>query len=65
MVTNINFLPMISIDYQEISLWELIKWSSKRNYVLIFYQILNTYFFKEIYRDQFGEFVWGYWGLKS
>ena len=65
MVTNINFLPTISIDYLEISLWELIKWSSKRNYVLIFYQILNTYFFKEIYRDQFGEFVWGYWGLKG
>ena len=65
MVTNINFLLTISIDYQEISLWELIKWSSKRKYVLIFYQILNTYFFKEIYRDQFGEFVWGYWGLKG
>ena len=65
MVTNINFLLTISIDCQEISLWELIKWSSKRNYVLSFYQILNTYFFKEIYRDQFGEFVWGYWGLKG
>ena len=24
---------------------------------------LNS-FFKEIYRDQFGEFVCGYWGLK-
>ena len=25
---------------------------------------LNT-FFKEIYGDQFGEFVCGYWGLKD
>ena len=25
---------------------------------------LNS-FFKEIYRDQFGEFVCGYWGLKG
>ena len=25
---------------------------------------LNT-FFKEMYRDQFGEFVCGYWGLKG
>ena len=25
---------------------------------------LNS-FFKEKYRDQFGEFVCGYWGLKS
>ena len=31
---------------------------------MIFYQILNT-FFKEIYRDQLGEFVCGYWGLSS
>ena len=30
MVTNINFLLTISIDCQEIRLWELIKWSSKR-----------------------------------
>ena len=35
-----------------------------RENALIFYQILNT-FFKEIYRDQFGEFGCGYWGLKG
>ena len=30
MVTKINFLVTISIDCQEIRLWELIEWSSKR-----------------------------------
>ena len=30
-----------------------------RENALIFYQILNI-FFKEIYRDKFGEFVCGY-----
>ena len=33
---------------------------------LIFYQILSTHeFCKEMYRDQSGEFVCGYWGLKG
>ena len=35
-----------------------------RENALIFYQILNT-FLKEIYRDQFGGFGCGYWGLKG
>ena len=39
--TNVNFLPTISIDCQEIRLWELIKWSSEKN-ALIFSQILST-----------------------
>ena len=39
---NINFLPMISIPYQEIRLWELINWSPSGN-ALIFCQILLTY----------------------
>ena len=41
LVTNINFLLTISIDCQEQSLWELIKWS-QREKSLIFYQILST-----------------------
>ena len=40
-VTNINFLLMISIDCQEIRLWEYIK-RSQRQKSLIFYQILST-----------------------
>ena len=64
MVTNINFLLTISIDCQEIRLWELIKWSSKSKCFDLLSNSLNT-FFKEIYRDQFGEVVCGYWGLKG
>ena len=30
-MTNINFLLIISIDCQEQSLWELIKWSQRKN----------------------------------
>ena len=41
MVTNINFLPTISIPCQEIRLWESVKWSLREN-ALIFYQILST-----------------------
>ena len=55
-VTNINFLPMISVHCQETRLWELIKWSPKRKYFDLLSNSLNS-FFKEIYRDQFGEFV--------
>ena len=40
-VTNINFLLTISVDCQEIRLWELIKWSSEKN-ALISSQILST-----------------------
>ena len=34
---------------------------------MIFYQNINSLnsFFKEMYRDQFGEFVCGYWDLKG
>ena len=64
MVTNINFLLTISIHCQEIWLWQLIKWSSKRKCLDLLWNSLNT-FFKEVYRDQFGEFVCGYWCLKG
>ena len=40
-----------------------IKWSPKRKYFDLLSNSLNS-FFKEMYRDQFGEFVRGYWGLK-
>ena len=40
------------------------KWSPKRKCFDLLSNFLNS-FFKEIYRDQFGEFVCGYWGLKG
>ena len=63
-VTNSNFLLTISIHYHEMRLWELIKWSPKRKYFDLLSNSLNS-FFKEMYRDQFGEFVCGYWVLKG
>ena len=45
-------------------LWELIKWSPKRKCLDLFSNSLNS-FFKEMCRDQFGEFVCGYLGLKG
>ena len=61
-VSNINFLLTMSIDCQEIWLWELINWSPKRKCLDLLSNSLNS-FFKEMYRDQFGEFVCGYWGV--
>ena len=55
---------MIYIHNQEIRLWELIKWSQKRKCLDLLSNSLNT-LFKEMYRDQFGEFVCGYWGLEG
>ena len=43
---------------------ELIRWSPKRKCLDLLSNSLNS-FFKEMYRDQFGEFVCGYWGLKG
>ena len=45
-------------------LWELMKWSSDGN---SFDQQTNSLnqFFKEMYGDQSGEFVFEFWGLKS
>ena len=63
-MTNINFLPTISIQCQEIRLWELIKWSPKRKCFDLLLNSLKS-FFREIYRDPFGEFVSEYWGLKG
>ena len=64
-MTNINFLLTISIQCQEIRLWELIKSSPKRKFFDLLSNSLNSSF-KEKYRDQyFGEFVCGYWGLKG
>ena len=49
---------------QKKKLWELIKWSPKRKCFVLLSNSLNS-FFKEIYRDEFGEFVCGYWDLKG
>ena len=40
--------------------WELMKRSLKRKCLDLSSNPLNT-FFMEMYRDQFGEFVFGYW----
>ena len=40
------------------------KMITKRKFLDLLSTSLNT-FFKKIYRDQFGEFVRGYWGLKG
>ena len=45
-------------------LWELIKWSPKSKYFDLLSNSVNS-FFKEMYKDQFGEFVRGYRGLKG
>ena len=43
-------------------LWELINWSPKKKCLDLLSNSLNS-FFKEMYGDQFGELVCGYWGL--
>ena len=45
-------------------LWELIKWSPKKKCLDLLSNSLNS-FFKEMYGDQFGELLCGYWGLKG
>ena len=64
MVTNINFLQTISIHCQEKRLWELLKWSPKRKCLDLLLNSFNN-FLQEMYGDLFGEFVFGYWGLKG
>ena len=64
MVTNINFLQTISIPCQEKRLWELLKWSPKRKCLDLLLNSFNN-FLQEMYGDLFGEFVFGYWGLKG
>ena len=59
-----QFLLKISIDNQRERLWELIKWSPQRKCFDLSSNSLSS-FFKEKYRDQCGEFVCGFWGLKS
>ena len=44
--------------------WELIKWSPTRKNLDLSSNSLNS-FVKEMYGDQFGEFVSGYWDLKG
>ena len=40
------------------------KWSSKRKCLDLLSNSLNT-FFNKMYREQFGEFLCVYWGLKG
>ena len=55
-----NNIDTLSTD----KLWELIKGSPERKCLDLLSNSLNS-FFKEMYGDQFGEFVSGYWGLKG
>ena len=59
-----QFSPNDIHTYQGKWLWELIKCSPKRKYLDLLSNSLNL-FLKEMYGDQFGEFVCGYWGLKG
>ena len=45
-------------------MWEFIKWSPDGKSFDIQTNALYQ-FIAEMYADQFGEFVFGYWGLKS
>ena len=63
-VTNVNFLLTMSIQCQDIRLWELIKWSQGGECLDLLSNSLKL-FWKEICSDQFGEFVCGYQGLKG
>ena len=63
-VIKIHFLLMISTHNPEKMLSELIKWSAFGKCSDLQTSSLNS-FCKEMYRDQFGEFVCGYWGLKG
>ena len=49
---------------EEEKLWELIKWSLKGNGFDLQTNTLS-WFFKEMYEYQFGEFDCGYWSLKG
>ena len=55
-----NNIHTLSTD----KLWELIKWSPKKKCLDLLSNSLDS-FFKEMYGDQFGELVCGYWGLKG
>ena len=44
--------------------WELMKWSPGGKSFDLQTNSLNV-FFKEMYGDQFVEFVFGYWGLEG
>ena len=59
-----QFSPNDIHTYQGKWLWELIKCSPKRKYLDLLSNSLNL-FSKEMYGDQFGEVVCGYWGLKG
>ena len=63
-VININFLITISLHNQVNRLGELMKKLPKRKCFDLLSNSLNL-FFMEMYRDKFGEFVCGYWGLKG
>ena len=60
----INFLKTISLHNQENRLGELMKKLPKRKCFDLLSNSLNL-FFTEMYKDQFGEFECGYWGLKG
>ena len=62
--TNINLLLTISIHHQEKNVRRIDKIITKGKMLsslIKFFQVI----LKEIYRDQFGEFVCGYWCLKG
>ena len=63
-MTKVNFLLTLSVHSLEKIWWELTKWSADVKSFDLQTNSLNQ-FFKEMYVDQSGEFVFGYWGLRK
>ena len=61
-MTIIKVLPTKARYHQRKRKWELIQWSPKRKCFDLLSNSLNE-LFKELYWDQFREFVCGHWGL--
>ena len=75
-MTNVNFLLMISIQYREIRLWELIKWSPKGKCLDLSSNFLNSFMEGNVCRSVWRicmcilglkglrlNFIWNRWDL--
>ena len=75
-MTNVNFLLMISIQYREIRLWELIKWSPKGKCLDLLSNSLNSFMEGNVCRSVWRicmcilglkglrlNFIWNRWDL--
>ena len=63
-VTNIDFLPTISIHNQEKRFWELVKWSSKKKMLQFFIKFSQVTLQGNVWRSGWRICKW-YWGWKG